>query len=78
MTLTQKLPFYMRIFWGLIVAFILVGILAGKAEKAVMLAIIVTIINTLSRIMNEAFMAWQGLRILAKAHESNDHDGDQT
>lgn len=62
MPLTQKFTLFLRILWGLVVLFCFVGVISGHAEMSAAMAIIVSVMWCLIRIVVEAIDAVQLLR----------------
>jgi hypothetical protein len=71
MTFMQKVSLYIRMVYGLLSVFIVVGFMAGK-QQAVFFAIILTVCYTLMRIIDEALTSWQILRAAKLLEKSSD------
>lgn len=67
-----KVRLFSRIVWGLIVTFVLIGSLIGKGEIAIMLAIMVTLMWVLIRIIDEAIDA---VTLLQMPDDKDDKEG---
>lgn len=56
-TFSAKLPYFIKVVWGLLVLFAFVGVVLGKSDVAVPVACIVAVMWVLLRIVFETFVA---------------------
>ena len=74
-----KFQLYLRIGFGLVVLFGMIGNCSGKSAQAVPIFIIVTILWACSRMLNEAMDAYRLLRLAKAANaEVTDEEEDDT
>lgn len=70
----EKFPLYVRLVYGALVVFAFLGVVLGK-PLGTMVGIIVAIMWTLSRILEEARAAWQMLGVINKIEEGEEQVG---
>lgn len=75
-----KFQLYLRIGFGLVVLFGMIGNCSGKSAQAVPIFIIVTILWACSRMLNEAMDAYRLLRLAkaANAEVTDEEEDDDT
>lgn len=74
-TFRDKLPYYIRIVYGLIAGFIIVGIIAGRGQQAIVFAAILVMAYTMNRIIQEASEAFTMLGKMKKHDLEGDDSG---
>lgn len=57
LSFTAKIPYYVQIGWGILVLFAFIGVLFGKSDVAVPLAVIIAVMWVMLKIVFEAFAA---------------------
>lgn len=75
-TLGFRMPFYIRIGFGLVVLFGMIGNCTGRHEQSVAVFVLVTVLWVCTRIINEAIDSYHALRLLSKVKEEETKDKD--
>lgn len=77
-TFAAKIPYYTKVMWGILVLFAFIGVLFGKSDIAVPMAVIVAVMWVLLRIVYEALAAgvilWAFSVVKTEEHEDGKGD----